>query len=91
MAQRGRTSGFKMPDSHRTKIANSKILNRLIDFAEGKEGVEMSPHQVTTALGLMRKVLPDLSAVEIEGDVTHNVIRRKAMTDDEWAAQHGAE
>ena len=50
-----------MPDEHRTKIANSKILNRLIDFAEGKEGVNMAPHQVTASLGLLKKVLPDMT------------------------------
>jgi hypothetical protein len=65
---RGRPAGFKMPDEHRTKIANSKILNRLIDFAEGKEGVEMSPHQVTTGLGLLKKVLPDLTYNQHGGD-----------------------
>ena len=67
MATRGRPAGFKMPDSHRTKIANSKVLKRLIDFAEGKPEVEMSPHQVTAAVALLRKCLPDLSNVEITG------------------------
>lgn len=71
MAAKGRPSGFKMPDEHRTKIANSRILNRLIKFAAGEEEngvkVEMSPHQVTAGLGLLRKVLPDLSNVELSG------------------------
>lgn len=71
MAARGRAPGFKMPDEHRTKIANSRILKRLILFAEGGEDngakVEMSPHQVTASLGLLRKVLPDLSNVEMKG------------------------
>lgn len=68
MAARGRPSGFKMPEEHRTKIANSKVLNRLIEFAEGKEGVEMSAHQVTAALGLMKKCLPDLTYNQHAGD-----------------------
>jgi hypothetical protein len=65
---RGRQPGFKMPEAHRTKIANSKILNRLISFAEGKEGVEMAPHQVTAALGLIKKVLPDMTRTEVTGE-----------------------
>lgn len=71
MAARGRAPGFKMPDEHRTKIANSRILKRLILFAEGGTDngakVEMSPHQVTASLGLLRKVLPDLSNIEMKG------------------------
>jgi hypothetical protein len=57
-----------MGAEHRTKIANSKILNRLIEHAEGK--VEMTPTQVTAALGLLKKAMPDLSAVQLSGDDT---------------------
>lgn len=54
-----------MPDEHRTKIANSKVLNRLIGHVEGTE--EMTATQVTAALGLLKKCLPDLSTVEVSG------------------------
>lgn len=57
-----------MTDEHRGKIRNSSILNALIEHAEGKR--EMSATQVTAGLGLLRKALPDLSAVEHSGDVT---------------------
>lgn len=63
-APRGRRPGFVMPEEHRTKIANSKILNRLIAHAEGDE--EMSQSQVTAALALLKKVMPDLSSQTIE-------------------------
>ena len=56
-----------MSEEHRTKIGKSKILSRLIKFAEGQEGVEMQPHQVTAALGLMKKYMPDLTHNEHEG------------------------
>jgi hypothetical protein len=59
-------TGIRLTDEHRTKIANSKILNRLIGHAEGTE--EMSATQVTAALGLLKKALPDLQAVTISGD-----------------------
>lgn len=65
---RGRTAGFVMPEEHRVKIQNSNILNALIEHGEGKR--EMSSSQVSAALGLLKKVLPDLSAVELSGNVT---------------------
>lgn len=63
---RGRKPGFKMPEEHRTKIANSKILNRLIEHAEGK--IEMTSTQIQAALGLLDRVLPKLQAVQLSGD-----------------------
>lgn len=62
---RGRTAGFQMSDEHRTKIANSQILKRLIGHVEGD--VEMSATQVSAGLGLLKKCLPDLTNVELSG------------------------
>lgn len=64
--QRGRAAGFKMPEEHRLKIANSNILRALIEHACGER--EMSPSQVTAGLGLLKKVMPDLQAVSHSGD-----------------------
>ena len=50
----------------RERIKTSMLLNRLSDFVESK--VEMTPHQVTAALGLLRKVCPDLSAQDLTID-----------------------
>ena len=63
---RGRKAGFRMPEEHRTKIQNSKILNVLIEHAEGKN--ELSSTQVQAGLGLLKKVLPDLAATQISTD-----------------------
>lgn len=57
---------FVMSDDHRVKIANSNILNRLISCGEGKTKLEQS--EITVGLGLLKKVLPDLSAVTLSGD-----------------------
>lgn len=65
---RGRKPGFVMSDEHRTKIGNSQILKRLVEHVEGK--CEMSSTQVAAGLGLLRKVLPDLSAIEAKHDVS---------------------
>jgi hypothetical protein len=50
----------------RDKIRGSQLINRLMAFANGE--VEMQPHQVTAALGLLRKVLPDLASQELTID-----------------------
>lgn len=55
-----------MTEAHRTKIANSQILKRLIEHVEGK--VDMSATQVTAGLGLLRKVMPDISEATVKGD-----------------------
>lgn len=66
MSERGRKPGFTMSNEHRDKIRNSNILNALIEHAEGSR--EMGATQVTAALGLLKKALPDLSSVSIGGD-----------------------
>jgi len=64
-AKRGRTAGFTMSEAHRVKIQKSNILTALIQHSEGKR--EMSATQVTAGLGLLKKCLPDLSAIEHTG------------------------
>jgi hypothetical protein len=66
MAKRGRSPGFRMSEEHRGKIKNSSVLHALIEHVEGRR--EMSASQVSAGLGLLRKVLPDLSAVTMQGD-----------------------
>ena len=51
-------------DEHRQKIETTKLANRLTKHALGE--VEMEPSQVTAALGLLKKTLPDLAAQQIE-------------------------
>lgn len=55
-----------MSDAHRLKIQKSAILTALIKHAEGK--LDMSPTQVSAGLGLLKKCLPDLSTVNVQGD-----------------------
>jgi hypothetical protein len=83
MAERGRPAGFQMGAEHRAKIANSQILNRLIGHAEGT--VEMTPTQVTAAGMLLKKVMPDLQASQIEASVEATVeeIRRVIIRPDD--------
>lgn len=55
----------------REKIQASQLINRLNKFVNGE--VEMPPHAVTAALGLLKKVLPDLQAVQHSGDAANPV------------------
>lgn len=47
----------------REKIQASMLINRLTNFVKGE--VELNAAQVTAALGLIKKVIPDLSAVDV--------------------------
>lgn len=50
----------------RDKIQASQLVNRVNAIAMGE--VEANPTQLNAALGLLRKVLPDLSNVQLSGD-----------------------
>ena len=60
---RGRKPGCYLSEEHRNKIANSKVLNRLISHVEGK--CDLSATQVTAGIALLRKVMPDISSVAL--------------------------
>lgn len=49
----------------RQRIKTSMLLNRLQGLVNGE--VEMPPHAVTAALGLLKKVVPDLQSVQVTG------------------------
>lgn len=74
MAERGRRPGFKIPEEHRVKIANSNILNALVEHALGQR--EMSNTQVTAAIALLRKVLPDMSENKSDITIEHRSVMR---------------
>jgi hypothetical protein len=52
-------------DEIREKIRASQLVNRLTDCALGE--VDLTPQQLKSIEILLRKSLPDLSAVSIEG------------------------
>jgi hypothetical protein len=92
MAERGRKPGFHMSGEHRVKIQNSNILNALIEHVEGIR--EMSATQVSAGLGLLRKVLPDLSQTDNTTEVVHRYVARlpeKSGSTEEWQQQHNPE
>lgn len=56
------------PDEVRQKIQASQLINRLMKHALSTEGPLMDPSQVTAAVKLLGKVLPDLKAIEHTGE-----------------------
>ncbi|BBB99388.1 hypothetical protein [Bradyrhizobium elkanii] len=84
-----RSVKIRHDEETRAKIKTSQLINRLSDHVLGK--VEMKPTQVTAALGLLRKTIPDLSAAENKTEVVHRYVARlpeKVGTTDEWQKQH---
>lgn len=73
----------------RAKIQTSQIINRLNSFVAGQ--VELTAAQVTAALGLLRKTIPDLTATTIEGGdkpLVHQVISSEPLTPEAWAERY---
>lgn len=65
-----RINKIRHDENTRAKIQTSQIINRLTDHIHGK--VELQTSQVTAALGLLKKTLPDLAAIEHSGEIAHN-------------------
>jgi hypothetical protein len=66
------TGGSPMSQQHRDKIRNSNILRNLIQHVEGER--EMSSTQVTAGLGLLKKVMPDMTETMLKGDEAAPVV-----------------
>lgn len=77
------------PDKVRQRIRTSQLVVRLTKHILGK--VEMSPTQVTAALGLLKKTLPDLSAVEHSGELQTRDITDQPLTSEQWSEAYGLE
>ena len=75
-----------MTDEHRSKIKMTVLLNHLGDHAAGKR--EMSATQVQAAQILLRKVMPDLAAIEHSGEVTQTYIVSPKLPNEEWEEKY---
>lgn len=69
------------PELVRQRIQTSQLVNRLTDHAFGN--CDMSPTQVSAALGVLRKSLPDLSAIAHSGSI--ETTKPEELTDAELA------
>jgi hypothetical protein len=87
-----RINKIRHDDETRAKIKSAQIINRLHGHVMGE--VELSATQVSAALGLLRKTIPDLSQAEIKSETTVRYVARvpdKASTSDSWQHQHAPE
>ena len=58
----------KHDDKTRAKIKTSQLINRLVNHVLEKDKEKlMSQSQVSAALGLIKKTLPDLQSTELTG------------------------
>jgi len=89
----GRPAGtYISPDAAdrlRALIQTKSIIQRLTGAINGD--FDMPAQAVTAALGLLRKVLPDLSAAEHKVEHLHRFVARvpdKAVDSSAWQQQH---
>lgn len=54
----------------RAKIQGVHLIKFLQDYALGKHKGDVAKSRVTAALGLLKKVSPDLSATQLTGNLT---------------------
>lgn len=84
-----RTNKIRHDAETRARIKTSQIINRLEGHIFGD--VKLEATQVSAALGLLRKTIPDLSQAENKTEVTHRYVARvpeKKPTSIEWQQQH---
>lgn len=80
-----RTRKVRHDDFTRQRIQTSQLVNRLTDHVNGS--VELSASQVTAALGLLRKSLPDLANVQHTGDEDQPI---KTIMEIVWGGSTGS-
>ena len=65
-------------EEHRKKIETTKLVNRLTNHALGKLKKPMDASQVSAALGVLKKALPDMKETvvdaTVDGSVTINLM-----------------
>ena len=87
-----RATKIRHDEETRLKIKTSQLINRLTNHVLGK--VDMKPSQVTAALGLLKKAIPDLSSSEVRSETTVRYVARvpnKVETSIGWQQQHAPE
>lgn len=86
-----RTVKIRHDDETRAKIQATVIIKRLQGLIAGT--IDMPPHAVTAALGLLKKTLPDMQLVEHSGEISTTYVARlpQPIHDiDEWHKQTSA-
>lgn len=70
---------LRQQEKTRAAISTSQLINRLQGFALGKAGIEIDASRLKAIEILLRKSLPDLSAVTLTGDAENPVFFEKIV------------
>ena len=71
------TEKRRLTELHKDKIRTTALINRLQKHVLAKQKVDLlSSSQVTAALGLLKKTMPDLAAQHVTADVDGELIVR---------------
>jgi len=73
----------------RMKIKAAQIINRFMACLNGE--IELTPAQVSCGKTLLDKVLPNLQAVELSGEVAQRTVAAKPLTPEQWADKHSSD
>jgi hypothetical protein len=74
------------PEKVRERMRTTMLVRRLTKHVLGK--VDMSATQVTAALGLLKKTLPDLNAIEHTGEIKHRDVSDQPLTAEQWEERY---
>jgi len=72
-------TNLRQQEQTRAAIQTSQLVKRLQDFALGADGVEIDTGRLKAIEVLLRKSLPDLSAVALTGDPDNPVVVAKII------------
>jgi hypothetical protein len=89
MARHGQRVTPFNPEIVREKIRAIKLVQRL--QAHIFDGLTLSMSQVRAIEILLRKVVPDLTAVAVKADVTHRFVAQlpDVLSKEEWIKRYG--
>jgi hypothetical protein len=76
----------------RERIKTTALINRLTAHCLGRLKRPLDASQVTGILGLLRKSIPDLQAIEHSGDVEHTVhhtVSAEPLSEEAWQETYG--
>jgi hypothetical protein len=75
----------------RERIRTSALVTFLTNYALGRLKKQVDPARVTAALGVLRKALPDLQAIEHLGEIEHrhHVVSAEPLSEEAWQTTYG--
>lgn len=78
----------------RERIRTGALLRRLQKFALGEKGdqgeaIKLSAGEIKSIDILLRKTIPDLTAVEHSGEVVRRDISDQPLSEQQWSEQYG--